>query len=154
GGYDIYPSSHHKYVQNVFHIEENTNCSPLMGLRVLALLDNFRKQYPDNPYATKEQILKFFEAMHIESLVTTQWLEFFLRTALCVCYDATVISITDAEKIQISPSGEQHLHWAMRDFEYASAMAEVTPIYDDSRFNRLSSMFHHRGSTLQFISDF
>src|SRR5262249_12065082 len=42
----------------------------------------------------------------------------------------TAKRLGDAPKLQISPSGRQHLAWAQRDWVYLESMAEVTPLLD------------------------
>jgi cold shock CspA family protein len=49
---------------------------------------------------------------------------------MSLSYDPTAKTLEGAPKLQLSPSGRQHLAWAQRDWVYLESMAEVTPLLD------------------------
>ncbi len=130
GAYDIYPSGEHEYVQNVFALTTRSDTTPLMGLRILQLLDDTRFQQVDGAtqFIEIERVLEYFAAMHLEPRIVRDWVDAMLKTGLCLSYDPTRTSIEEVDRIEVSPSGRQHLNWALNDWVYLEAMLEVTPL--------------------------
>lgn len=78
------------------------------------------------------QLLDYFEAMNIDARATQACLDAMIKRGLCLSYDPTAEGIKGTIKVEIAPSGRQHLDWALRDWVYLEAMAETTPMYDQT----------------------
>jgi hypothetical protein len=141
-GYNIYPTGQHQFVQNVFALNTEVDSSPLIGLRILRLLRDAKHHDAGGleDYVTIEQALDYLQAMGIERRATLMCLDVMLKTGLCYSYDPTIRDITNASKIQLSPSGLQHLHWGSWDETYISTMLRVTPISSEAVYNRLQAL--------------
>ena len=138
--YDIYPVGDNRFVQNIYWLDDEFVSSPLLGLRILLLLRNVRKSRENDNFITVNQIIDYFRAMHIEDSIVMAWLDKMLETGLCLSYDPTITSIKDAQRVELSPSGLQHLWWGSRDRDYLQTMMEVTPINAREAFRMLEDL--------------
>jgi len=160
GKYDIYPANNNSFVQNVFAFVTDIDTSPLIAVRILLFLDAVWEgnTASSTRYAPKESLIEYLRSMTVEARATTQCLQALLESGLCLSYDPTVRKIESVSKLQISPSGKQHLSWAMRDWVYLESMAEVTPLLDpevvsDIRANmQLATADGRRHAVRSFLS--
>ncbi|SDH60240.1 AAA domain-containing protein [Actinokineospora alba] len=136
GNYRNYPAGNHKFVQNVFTLSADSDASPLLGLRILQLLkDRASAAVDDDDYQIGiEEIIQYMALMGIDSRATTSCLDLMLKSGLVLPNDPTIDAVADVRQVEISPSGEQHHFWAIGNFEYLSAMADVTPILDEETY--------------------
>jgi cold shock CspA family protein len=132
GKYDIYPASNSSFVQNVFASVSDIDTTPLIAVRILRFLELVwvGNTASDTRYAPTESVVEYLKSMGIEPRAAKMCLQAMLETGLCLSYDPTAKTLDDAPKLQISPSGRQHLAWAQRDWVYLESMAEVTPLLD------------------------
>ncbi len=130
GKYDIYPASNNSFVQNLFAFVTDLDTTPLIALRVLRFLELVWEgsTASDSRYAPTESVVEYLKSMGVEPRATRTCLQTMLETGLCLSYDPTAKKLEDAPKLQLSPSGRQHLAWAQRDWVYLESMAEVTPL--------------------------
>lgn len=136
GGYDIYPSGEHQFVQNCFQLIEDPPTSPLLCLRILQFL---RDVPPANEgevaaFVPISEVYEYFAAMGFESRSITQSIERMLAAGLVLNYDPSVSTVEKLTKIEISPSGRIHLLWGTTDEDYIKTMAQVTAIRDENTF--------------------
>jgi hypothetical protein len=92
-------------------------------------------------FISVEQVIEYFRAMQVDPRVTSSVLGKMLEHGLCLSYDPTVTDIGMAKRVELSPSGFQHLRWGTRDETYISQMLEVTPVTDLAAFDALSELF-------------
>lgn len=138
--YDIYPSGQNEFVQNVFALAEEVEASPLTGTRLLKLLSDAPDREHEGHFLQVEHILDYMTAMQVSHRASLSWLDSLLKTGLCFSYDPTLTNVYEAQRIEISPSGRQHLSWSVNDRDYIKAMAEVTPLRDRSVFEVLRDL--------------
>ncbi|WP_163507678.1 AAA family ATPase [Fodinicola acaciae] len=137
GKYDIYPVNHDNFVQNIFNLNNDLPTSPLLGMRILQLLDDAPRKEHEGALLDLDQILAYCVGLDIENRATTLWLDTLLKTRLVLNYDPTVDDISHAKQLEISPAGKQHLFWGYGNYEYLSAMADVTPLLSEMTFTKL-----------------
>ncbi len=149
GKYDIYPIGQHSFVQNIYALNTEITTTPLLGLRILQLLKDvqFKDIQGTQTYINIDQIYDYFSAMSIEHRVVSFWLDAMLKSGLCLSYDPTIKDISEAKKIEISPSGVQHLMWGLHDTTYMMSMLCVTPLLEQDTFSALEKLF--KGSSLK-----
>jgi hypothetical protein len=82
----------------------------------------------DGRYVLIDEIVEYFQAMNIDPLATKASLDAMLKRGLCLSYDPTTEGIKATVKVEIAPSGMQHLAWAQRDWVYLESMSVVDPI--------------------------
>jgi energy-coupling factor transporter ATP-binding protein EcfA2 len=140
-GYNYYPTGVNQFVQNIFALNNELQSTPLLALRLLRLLRDAKHHDAGGleDYVTIEQILDYAQGIGIERRPTLLCLDVMLKTGLCFSYDPTIREIDSAKKIQLSPSGLQHLHWGSWEESYLYSMLQVTPIADESTYERIRS---------------
>jgi energy-coupling factor transporter ATP-binding protein EcfA2 len=143
GKYDIYPVGQHKFVQNVFGLTTEGAASPLLALRILQFLYDIHYQDVDgeSSYVPVERVISYLAAINFDAKTTALWLDAMLKTGLCLSYDPTITSLDVSSRIELSPSGRQHLWWGRLDWVYLEAMMEVTPIIDQDVYRLLDEFF-------------
>jgi len=141
GRYDIYPYRDNRFVHNLFWLEEDQVTTPLLAVRVLLLLREARRSRGEDGFVTVEQVVNFCGAMRIEAPLVLHATAELLERGLCWSYDPTVTEVTAARRVELSPSGFQHLWWATRDADYLQAMLEVTPIVDEEAYRELEQLY-------------
>jgi energy-coupling factor transporter ATP-binding protein EcfA2 len=141
GKYDIYPVDQHKFVQNIYDLERETETSPLLGLRILQMLHDLHSSPGDGSrmFTPIEEILRYFSKMTFPAHVVSAWLDVMLKTGLCLSYDPTIVDIGKVQKVELSTSGLQHLLWGTGDSVYAYSMLQVTPILSAVAFEDISA---------------
>jgi len=153
--YDIYPVGMNEFVQNIFALNLELATTPLLGLRILQLLSDVTPDERREKLIDVEQVQAYCSIMGIEDRAIRLWLDQLLKTGLILAYDPTTSEIEHSRQIEISPSGWQHLNWALWDFTYLSAMVDVTPILTRPVFDQLvSNRRDHRTSWHQEIGQF
>jgi cold shock CspA family protein len=136
GKYDIYPSGQHEFVQNMFALTTEFGTSPLLGLRILQLLENTHFQHADGEtrFVEINHIVDYFNAMNFEPRTVLGWLHNMLKSGLILSYDPLQEKIADVVRVEISPSGFQHLTWARADWIYLESMLKITPLRDKATY--------------------
>ena len=144
GKYDIYPSDSKSFVQNVFPFVTDLDTTPLVAVRILRFLEIVWEgnSASDTRYAPVDSVVDYLRSMGIEPRGTRLCLQALLDNGLCLAYDPTAKSIDKAIKIQLSPSGRQHLTWALKDWVYLETMAEVTPLLDPDAVSKIRADLH------------
>ncbi len=139
--YNFYPVGVHPFVQNIFSLRTEIGTSPLLGLRILAFLHDAQhtEEIGKESFVAVSQLYDYFHSITIERRVVSLWIEAMLQTGLCLSYDPTHTSIDKVQKVEISPSGRQHLFWGQYDETYIGSMAEVTPVSDRGAFDLIKS---------------
>lgn len=139
GHYDIYPAGQHDFVQNVFALSEVPPTTPLLGVRVLQLLADVPQREHHGAVIEVSEIVAYCTGMNLDSRPVLLWLDSLLKTGLLLNYDPTVQDIGQATRVELSPAGRQHLHWAMGNLEYLGAMAEVTPLLSEGTYRTMQA---------------
>ena len=137
--YNFYPTGVNEFVQNVFALNTEIDSTPLITLRLLRLLRDAKHHDVGGleDYITTEQVFDYIQYIGIDRSSTMLCLDAMLKTGLCYSYDPTIDDIKDTKKIQLSPSGLQHLHWGSWDETYIGSMLQVTPIENEEIFDKL-----------------
>ncbi len=156
GNYRDYAQGQHEFVQNIYALIENTDSTPLISVRILQLLADAASMDSNDPLLPLDDLLRYCGDMSLEPRIVIACIDEMLKTGLIRNYDPTVTSASSATQVEIAPSGEQHLDWSKRNFEYLSAMADVTPICSAEWFERIYDATLPRGGgwrakTLHFV---
>ena len=95
GKYDIYPTGLNAFVQNIFALTTEFGTSPLLGLRILQLLESTHFQHADGEarYVQVSHIVEYCHAMNLDPQVTFGWLDNMLKSGLILSYDPRQSSI-------------------------------------------------------------
>jgi hypothetical protein len=148
GRYDIFVASASRYVHNVFNLNSELETSPLLGLRILQALKDaiVRSGDTKSRYMAKVDLFGYMQAMGLERRAVALWLDALLKRALVINYDPTCLDEETATQLEISPAGELHLFWGRGNYDYITAMAEVTPIFDEGAFASIEHASRGQGN--------
>lgn len=143
GKYDIHPIGSSSFAQNVFDLVSEFDTTPLIGVRILTHLKTAFDRNPDNDarYLISRDLQKYFHDIGIEPRATETCLNTMLKTGLILNYDPTASAVALESRLQISPSGVQHLHWSIADLVYLETMCQTTPLLNQELFSELKSLF-------------
>lgn len=152
-GYVAYPIGQNDFVQNLFALDPTLPTSPLLGARILTLLNNVPVREHEGATIDIDQVRAYFAGMGLTGRAVDLWLQVMLSTGLILNYDPTEHDISNVRVLEISPAGRRHLNWATGNLEYLSAMTEVTPILTEATWTKLHR-FHNdewAGRAAKFI---
>lgn len=152
-GYEVYPSGQHDFVQNGFDLDSSLTTSPLLGIRILTLLRDVPDKEHEGPTIDVDSVRAYLGGMDFQPRAVDLWLDAMLKTGLVLNFDPTVQDIANCTVLELSASGRRHLSWALGNFEYLGAMAEVTPILTENVFEILREFRYNewRQTTATFI---
>jgi cold shock CspA family protein len=142
GKYDIFPTGQSTFVQNMYALTTEIATSPLLGVRILRLLDEtkFQEAEGEARYISVDHAIDYFSGMNFERRAVRSWLDAMLKCGLCLSYDPTAVGIDKTSRVEIAPSGRQHLDWALKDWVYIEAMMEATPLVDRELHKEITEM--------------
>ena len=144
GKYDLYQTGQNAFVHNLFAITTEYGTSPLLGMRILHQLEatHYQQAEGESRYVIVNNVIDYFNAMNIEAQAIRGWLSNMLKSGLLLSYDPTQSFIEEVYRIEISPSGYQHLLWARSNLAYIESMLEVTPLCDRSLYQELQHLMN------------
>lgn len=148
--YQIYPSENHAFVQNVFQMSADVDTTPLLGIRLLRLLDDAPKDEHAGAFMAVDTIISYLSGMRISRSAVLTWLDSMLKTGLCWAYDPTIETIYRARQVELTPSGALHLEIGTTLDDYVGAMAQVTPLRDRSTHRTLRELDDQREAVAWF----
>lgn len=154
GRYDIYPAKQHDFVQNIFCLNEDLETTPLLALRILRLLGDIPVREREGALIDVDEVVAYSAGMNLENRAVYLWLEAMLKSGLVLSYDPTIENITDVRQVELSPSGKQHLYWGIGNFEYLSAMSDVTPLLSEVTYNEMQESVRGPGGWKQKTAAF
>ncbi len=110
----------------------------LLGLRILQAVKNAAIHHGEtkSDYISKTDLFGYVCAMGFERRAVALWLDTLLKRALRFNYDPACLNEESATQLEISSTGEWHLYWGQREYEYLFAVAETTPIRDEPALRR------------------
>lgn len=149
GRYDIFVPNASKFVHNVFALNAEIETSPLIGVRILQALKDSQVRFGETEtrYLTKTDLYSYMLAMGFAPAAVAIWLDALLKASLVLDYDPTCISEETAARLEISPSGEQHLFWAKGNYDYIEAMAEATAVLSEEAYSEMLGASHLQGQS-------
>lgn len=159
GKYDIYVDINTPFVKNIFNIGAGVDTTPLLGVRLLAYFNELREHNPDNDarYIAVKDAITYFQVIGVEPHVSITWIKGLFDAGLVISYNPQINSLTPEVRLEISPSGQQHLDWSISNWIYLESMAEVTPLFSSEVVNNIRiaisgrSGFHRRKAIELFI---
>lgn len=148
--YQVYPMERHGFVQNVFHLSSDVDTTPLLGVRILRLLDDAPRDEHAGAFLSVDTVVSYFSGLHISRSAVLAWLDSMLKTGLCWAYDPTIETIYRARQVELTPSGALHLEMGTALDDYVGAMAQVTPLRDRATHRALRQFEDKREAVAWF----
>lgn len=117
---------------SVFKISSDRVYSPLLTLRILALLRSIRLvgRDVDERHITAHSIVQYFEALNVDAVHIQKCLAEIVSLRLVEPYDPSVSILSDNQKLAITYKGLAHYDLATRNSVYFYQMALTTSIAD------------------------
>lgn len=119
-------------IVSIFKVSSDRVYSPLLALRVLALLRATRTagRDVDERHITVHSIVQYFEALSAEAVHVQKCLSEMVSLRLLEPYDPSVSVLSDNQKLAITYKGLAHYELATRNSVYFYQMALTTGIAD------------------------
>lgn len=152
GNYRDYVPDQHEFVRNLYGMCEPGEASPLLASRVLQLLVDVASVDSNETLIPLEDVIRYFQDIGAEPQQVLVCLDEMLKNGLIRDYDPTITSVESATQVEVAPAGEQHLDWAKRNFEYVSAMADVTLIASGEWFEKIREATNFGGGGWRMTS--
>lgn len=147
GRYYEYLAYENNFVHNTFCIDKEPPTSPLIKLRVLQLLKDAASsskvtEKAEQAYLAIDSIQEYFTAMNIGTGAVRKAMSSMLAAGLIESFDPTQTNISEAERVRISHSGVLHLEWSTGHPIFISSMAEISPISEETAWNKLNGIYN------------
>lgn len=143
GDYELYRQSDNHLVYPVFQAGDKFRQSPLLIVRILALLDGAQRaaRNVEDRHLSVQSIIDYFSALgHSETALEWTLIQM-LQSGLAEAYDPSVEVLLPSQRLAITFSGHQHLGLALNDEIFFEQMALTTAILDHNVADRIKGVF-------------
>ncbi|HEX6375529.1 MAG TPA: cold shock domain-containing protein, partial [Allosphingosinicella sp.] len=146
GDYEFYKPGDEPLVLPVYQVDGTIKQSPLIHVRVLALLYGMHRHATDDNdrYLTMSSLISYFGTMSTSEVAIQRSVEFLLAGGLVEPYDLSKKDYSDDQKIAISQSGLSHLDMAVYNPVFFEQMALTTRIPDSEAAARIRGAYHSK----------
>ena len=133
GDYEAYKRGDGHEIYPVFQVDQDIRQSPLMVLRILALLDSWYKagKSVDERHISVQSAFDYFDAVGCMESSVDRSLLALLEAGLIEPYDASVRDLSPGQRLAISFRGRAHLRLAVNNKVYLEQMALTTSIVNE-----------------------
>tara|TARA_Y100000780_G_scaffold155533_1_gene140311 strand:- start:539 stop:1870 length:1332 start_codon:yes stop_codon:yes gene_type:complete len=130
-------------IVSIFKVYSEKVYSPLLALRVLALLRVIRTagRDVDERHIAVCSVIDYFEALSVDSVHVQKCLSEMLSVRLIEPYDPSVSVLSDNQKLAITYKGLAHYDLATRNSVYFYQMALTTALSDPEVVNNIESYY-------------
>ena len=139
GDYEVYRRGDDNEIFPIFQVDQEIRQSPLMALRVLALLDSFYKagKSVDERHINIQSVFDYFDAVGCAESAVSRVLLSLLESRLVEPFDASVRDLSAVQRLAISFSGRAHLRLALNNNVFLEQMALTTSIVNEEIANQI-----------------
>ena len=143
GDYELYRQSDNHLIYPLFQASDKVRQSPVLVLRILALLDDSRKgaRNVEDRHLRVQSIVDYFSAIGHSEIGIENALIPMLQAGLVEAYDPSVQDLLPSQRLAITSSGMRHMRLALHDEVFLEQMALTTAILDDSVAERIRSLY-------------
>jgi len=147
GDYKAYRPNDRHEVFSVFRAREDISQSPLMSLRVLALLESVKRESReiDKQHLTVQSIFDYFDALGASEAAVDQSLLWLLDARLIEPYDTSELSLSPAQRFATSHAGTAHLRLARGNDVFIEQLSLTTGLRSADTAERIKNLFQQRG---------
>lgn len=133
-------------VISIFEVCSNKAHSPLLNLRIIALLKATKAagKNIDERHLTVGSITQYFEAIGVDTIAIESCLNELLSLKLVEPYDPSESALSNSQKIAITYKGTTHYDLATRNNIYFYQMALTTRITDTELANIIRSTYNSK----------
>jgi hypothetical protein len=117
----------------VFQVDTDIRRSPLLALRILALLDFARRggRTVDDQHISVQSIIHYLDATGCSETSVDRALLLLFEARLLEPFDASIRDLSPGQKLAISYSGRAHLRLATYNRVFIEQMALTTALRDE-----------------------
>jgi cold shock CspA family protein/energy-coupling factor transporter ATP-binding protein EcfA2 len=128
----------------IFEVDHKFRQSPLLALRILALLDSTERAATDveSRHLSFESISGYFQAIGCSESAIDRTALLLIQSNLIEPFDPSQREITPAQKLAISYSGKAHLRLSLNNHVYFAQMALTTEISNQETALLISSCYN------------
>ena len=139
GDYETYKRGDGHEIFPIFQVDQEVRQSPLMALRILALLDSVYNagRSVDERHINIQSIFDYFEAVGCAEVAVDRGLLSLLESGLVEPFDASVRDLSPGQRLAISFSGRAHLRLALNNNVFLEQMALTTSIVNEDIANQI-----------------
>lgn len=133
GDYNLYKAGDCYEIFPIFQVDAKIKQSPLIALRVLALLESARcgARTVEDRHLTVKSIEQYFEATGCSESSVDKVISSLFDARLIEPFDPSVRDLSHEQRLAISYSGRAHLRLASRNDVFFEQMALTTAIRDE-----------------------
>ena len=144
GDYELYKLGDNHEIFPVFQIDREIRQSPLLKLRILALLESIHKtgKSIEEKHLGIQSIISYFDSIGCSETSVERNLIPLLEAGLIESYDASNHELNAIQKIAISFRGSAHLMLATHNAVFFYQMALTTPITDLAVAGKIRTKHH------------
>ncbi|MEZ5790058.1 MAG: cold shock domain-containing protein [Nitratireductor sp.] len=150
GDWESYKRGDQHEVFPIFDVDADVRQSPLLALRILALLQSIAQasRTLDQRHLSVQSILDYFDALGGYETAIDRCMLRLLEGGLIEPYDSSVRDLAPAQKLAISASGAAHFRLATCNEVFCEQMAITTPIGNPEIVARIKALNSGNGPIL------
>lgn len=155
GDWDAYKRGDQHEVFPVFDVDAELQQSPLLTLRILALLQSTKNASKnlDERHLSVQSVLDYFDSIGGYEAAIDRCLLRLLEAGLVEPYDSSVRDLSPSQKLAISDSGMAHLRLATYNDVFREQMAITTPIANPDTASRIRTLHLAKGPIPERMSE-
>jgi cold shock CspA family protein len=136
-------------IVSVFRVGAQKVHSPLLILRILALLRSFshKGKNVEEKHIQVSSILEYFESLGVDDVYIDFYLKEMIDSKLIEPYDLALTQLGSSQRLAITYKGMAHYDLATRSGIYFYQMALITAISDDAIAEKIKSIYYSKASS-------
>ena len=148
GDYEAYKPGDGHEIFPIFQVDQEIRQSPLMALRILALLDSVYKagRSVDERHIDVQSVFDYFDAVGCAEVAVDRGLLSLLESGLVEPFDTSVRDLSPGQRLAISFSGRAHLRLALNNNVFLEQMALTTSIVNEDIANQIRHTYLSNGA--------
>lgn len=139
GDYEAYKRRDVHEIFPIFQVDQKIRQSPLMALRILALLESVDKagKSVEEKHIDVQSVFDYFDAVGCAEVAVDRGLLSLLESRLVEPFDVSVRDLSPGQRLAISFSGRAHLRLALNNDVFLEQMALTTSIVNEDIANQI-----------------
>lgn len=148
GDYEVFRQNDDHEVFPIFQCEKEVHHSPLLGMRILALLATQLESNRDveDQHLSCQSIFDYFDTIGCSEIAIDKTLMSLLQARLIEPFDPSVASLSPAQRLAITFSGKAHLRLGRTNNVFFTQMALTTAISDEDVALKIKEIYKSDGS--------
>ena len=155
GDYELFRQSDRHEVFPIFQVDNRFRQSPLLSLRVLALLEAISQggRGIEDKHASVQSIYDFFDTLGIAESALTASLNALLSSRLIEPFDMSAAELSSDQQVAITHAGRAHLGLATTSNVFFEQAALTTGITNEAVGEQIRATYRRRGGILERLNE-